>query len=102
MLADWPLFKNQLQSLFMRQENVLIQGWILSCPGFSPGKWNLLKYEKPLVNTKGREMEILPVTEHFNLKQNEINLKKEKLSFSVKGTKVRIVKLGSRLRWKQL
>ena len=67
-----------------------------------PREWNLLKYEKPLVNTKGREMEILPVTEHFNLNQNEINLKKEMLSFSVKVTKVRIVKLGSRPRWKQL
>ena len=72
------ILKCQLQSLFMRQQNVLIQGYILSCPGFSPGKWNLLKYEKPLVNTKGTEMEIQPVTEHFNLKQIEINLKKGK------------------------
>ena len=51
-LVDWPLFKYQLQKLFLHQ------GWILSCPGFSPRNWNLLKYEQPLENTKGREIEI--------------------------------------------
>ena len=78
----------------MRHLYVLSQSWILSCPGLSPRSRNPLKYEQALLqNTKAREIEIQPVTEHFNLRANEINLEMENLVLQQK-KKTDLIKIG--------